>query len=60
MREWPKQKGIVQTNEGAKEKVKDKPVIMVATENNTFMNDLFDRFLLLHIIAWVKRFIYNC
>ena len=40
-REWPKQTEIVQTNESAKEKVKEKSVIMVATENNTFMNDQF-------------------
>ena len=36
---------------------------MVATENNTFMNDQFERFQytkLLRITAWVKRFIYNC
>ena len=53
-RKWPKQTKIVQTNEGAKEKVKEKSVIMVATENNTFMNDQFERFQytkLLRIIA---------
>ena len=62
-REWPKQTQIVQTNEGAKEKVKEKSVIMVSKENNTFMNNQFERFRytkLLLIIAWVKRFIYNC
>ena len=35
---------------------------MVATENNTSMNDQFERFRytkLLRIIAWVKRFIYD-
>ena len=53
-RKWPKQTKIVQTNEGAKEKVKEKSVIIVATENNTFMNDQFERFQytkLLRIIA---------
>ena len=52
--ECPKQTEIVQTNEGAKEKVKEKSVIMVAIENNTFMNDKFERFRytkLLRIIA---------
>ena len=52
--ECPKQTEIFQTNEGAKEKVKEKSVIMVATENNTFMNDKFERFRytkLLRIIA---------
>ena len=43
-RKWPKQTEIVQTNEGAKVKVKEKSIIMVATENNTFMNDQFERF----------------
>ena len=60
--EWFKQTDIVQTNEGAKEQVKEKPVIMVATENK-FMNNQSKTFQykkLLHIIAWVKRFIYNC
>ena len=53
-RKWPKQTKIVQTNEGAKEKVKEKSVIIVATENNTFMNDQFEKFQytkLLRIIA---------
>ena len=62
-RNWPKQTEIVQTNESTKEKVKEKSVIMVATENNTFMNDQFKRFRytkLLRIVTWVKRFIYNC
>ena len=62
-REWPKQTEIVQTNDGAKEKVKEKPVIMVAMENNTSMNDQFKKFQykkLLRIKAWMKRFIYNC
>ena len=62
-REWPKQTEIVQTNDGAKEKVKEKPVIMVAMENNTSMNDQFKKFRyknLLRIKAWMKRFIYNC
>ena len=59
-RNWPEETEIVQTNEGAKEKVRGISVIMVAMENNTFMNDQFERFTkLLRIIVWVKRFIYN-
>ena len=43
-RNWPKKMDIVKTNEGAKEKVKDKSVIIITTENNTFMNDQVERF----------------
>ena len=35
---------LFKQNEGAKEKLKEKSVIRVATENNTFMNDQFERF----------------
>ena len=45
------------------EEISSRTTLQSFTENNTFMNDQFERFRykkLLRIVAWVKRFIYNC